>query len=87
MAPAFVHRPGRRCDERARDQPGRAQHHAPAADNRPAHVHKPPDLTGRFISGRLVHAAASIGAGVVLTLNGLLILQTFGVPLPEMFGG
>jgi manganese transport protein len=46
-----------------------------------------PDLMGRFASGRLVHAAGSIGAAIVLTLNGLLILQTFGVPLPELFVG
>ena len=43
-----------------------------------------PDLMDRFATGRLMHAAASIGAGIVLTLNGLLILQTFGAPLPEL---
>jgi manganese transport protein len=43
-----------------------------------------PDLMGRFATGRLMHAAAIIGAGIVLTLNGLLILQTFGAPLPEL---
>jgi manganese transport protein len=43
-----------------------------------------PDLMGRFATGPLMHAAASIGAGIVLTLNGLLILQTFGAPLPEL---
>jgi manganese transport protein len=46
-----------------------------------------PDLMGRFASGRLMHAAASIGAGIVLTLNGLLILQTFGVSLPGLSVG
>jgi manganese transport protein len=43
-----------------------------------------PDLMDRFATGRLMHAAASIGAGIVLALNGLLILQTFGAPLPEL---
>jgi manganese transport protein len=46
-----------------------------------------PDLMGRFATGRLMHAAASIGAGIVLTLNGLLILQTFVAPLPELSVG
>jgi manganese transport protein len=46
-----------------------------------------PDLMGRFASGWLLRAAASIGACVVVTLNGLLILQTFGVPLPGLSAG
>jgi manganese transport protein len=46
-----------------------------------------PDLMGRFASSRLIHAAASIGAGIVLMLNGLLILQTFGVPMPQLSAG
>jgi manganese transport protein len=46
-----------------------------------------PDLMGRFATSGLMHAAASIGAGIVLTLNGLLILQTFGAPLPELSVG
>ena len=45
------------------------------------------DLMGRFATGRLMHAIASIGAGIVLTLNALLILQTFGVPLPGLSVG
>ena len=46
-----------------------------------------PDLMGSFATGRLMHAAASIGASIVLTLNGLLILQTFGAQLPELSVG
>jgi manganese transport protein len=46
-----------------------------------------PDLMGRFATGRVMHAAASLGAGIVLTLNGLLILQTFGAPLPGLAVG
>ncbi len=46
-----------------------------------------PDLMGRFVTGRLMHFAASIGAGIVLTLNGLLILQTFGALLPDLCVG
>ena len=45
------------------------------------------DLMGRFATGRLMHVAASMGAGIVLTLNGLLILQTFGAPLPGLSVG
>jgi manganese transport protein len=45
------------------------------------------DLMGEFANSWLTRAAASIGACVVLTLNGLLILQTFGVPLPGLSAG
>jgi manganese transport protein len=44
------------------------------------------DLMGRFATGPLTHAAASIGAGIVLALNGLLILQTFGAMPGFSFG-
>jgi manganese transport protein len=45
------------------------------------------DLMGEFANSRLTGVAASIGACVVLMLNGLLVLQTFGVPLPGLFAG
>jgi manganese transport protein len=45
------------------------------------------DLMGEFASRRLVHVAASLGAAIVLMLNGLLILQTLGAPLPELSVG
>jgi manganese transport protein len=45
------------------------------------------DLMGEFASRRLVHVAASLGAIIVLMLNGLLILQTFGAPLPGLSVG
>ena len=45
------------------------------------------DLMGEFASRRLTHVAASLGAAVVLMLNGLLILQTFGVVLPGFANG
>ena len=40
------------------------------------------DVMGRYASGRLVDTAAIIGAGVVLTLNAILVLQSFGVAIP-----
>jgi manganese transport protein len=45
------------------------------------------DLMGQFANIGLMRAAASVGAAVVLTLNGLLILQTFGVSLPGLSTG
>jgi manganese transport protein len=45
------------------------------------------DLMGQFANIGLMRAAASVGAAVVLTLNGLLILQAFGVSLPGLSTG
>ena len=45
------------------------------------------DIMGRFANGRLTHAAAAIGAATVLLLNAILILQTFGVPIPGLPAG
>jgi manganese transport protein len=45
------------------------------------------DLMGRFASRRLTDTGAGLAAGVVLMLNGLLILQTFGVSLPGLPAG
>jgi len=39
------------------------------------------DIMGRFANGRLTPAAAVVGAIVVLLLNIVLILQTFGIPI------
>jgi len=39
------------------------------------------DIMGRFANGRLTHASAVVGAIVVLLLNIVLILQTFGIPI------
>jgi hypothetical protein len=57
-------------------QPGslvlaKAKHHSPVSD----------DLMVELGNSRLARAASSIDAGIPLSLNGLLILQTFGVPL------
>ena len=41
---------------------------------------------GRFASGRLVDTAAIIGACTVLTLNVILVLQSFGVAVPGLSG-
>ena len=45
------------------------------------------DIMGRFANGRLTQAAAAIGAATVLLLNAILILQTFGVPIPGLPAG
>jgi manganese transport protein len=42
------------------------------------------DIMGRFANGRLTAIAATIGTAVVLLLNAILILQTFGVPIPGL---
>jgi manganese transport protein len=45
------------------------------------------DIMGHFANSRLTHFAAIAGAAVVLSLNVVLILQTFGVPIPGLSGG
>src|SRR5437868_5035155 len=42
------------------------------------------DIMGVFANGRLTNLVATVGACVVLLLNALLIVQTFGVPIPGM---
>jgi len=42
------------------------------------------DIMGGFRIGLLVRALAVVGAGVVLTLNAVLLLQTFGVDVPGL---
>jgi manganese transport protein len=44
------------------------------------------DIMGRFANSRLTNFVAIAGAVVVLSLNVLLILQTFGVTLPGLAG-
>jgi manganese transport protein len=43
-----------------------------------------PDIMGAFANSRLTNAVALIGTAVVLALNGILILQTLGVPIPGL---
>ena len=43
-----------------------------------------PDIMGRFANGAAVQAAAIAGTIVILALNVLLLLQTFGVPIPGL---
>src|SRR5215467_9276742 len=43
-----------------------------------------PDLMGAFANGRATNLAALFGTVVVLGLNGFLILQTLGVPIPGL---
>ena len=42
------------------------------------------DLMGEFVNGRLTEYAAIIGTVVILALNAVLLLQTFGVPVPGL---
>jgi manganese transport protein len=42
------------------------------------------DVMGSYANGRRTRAAASAAAAIVLALNLLLLLQTFGVPLPAV---
>ena len=41
-------------------------------------------VMGRYANGRLTNAAALVGAGVVILLNAVLLLETFGVALPGL---
>jgi manganese transport protein len=45
------------------------------------------DIMGQFANGRLTHIAALIGTAVVLLLNIFLIVQTIGIPIPELPAG
>lgn len=40
------------------------------------------DVMGSYANGRVTKIAATAAASVVLALNLLLVLQTFGLPLP-----
>jgi manganese transport protein len=42
------------------------------------------DIMGAFVNSRLTDAAAIVGAALVLTLNVILLLQTFGVDIPGL---
>jgi len=44
------------------------------------------DIMGEFKNRRLINWAAWVSAAVVLTLNVVLIVQTFGVPIPGLSG-
>jgi manganese transport protein len=43
-----------------------------------------PDIMGPFANGPVTNVASLVGAAVVLALNAVLILHTFGVPLPGL---
>jgi manganese transport protein len=45
------------------------------------------DLMGEFANSRLTNVLAISGTLVILTLNAVLLLQTFGVPLPGLPSG
>jgi manganese transport protein len=45
------------------------------------------DIMGRFANGRLTAAAATVGTALVLLLNVILVLQSFGVPIPGVPAG
>ena len=45
------------------------------------------DIMGRFANGRVTAVAALVGTALVLLLNLILILQTFGVPIPGLAAG
>ena len=44
------------------------------------------DIMGPLANGRVTRFAAIAGTAVVLFLNAILLLQTFGVPLPFLKG-
>jgi manganese transport protein len=45
------------------------------------------DIMGDFVNSRLTQAAAVVGAAVILALNLVLVLQTFGVQIPGLPAG
>ena len=44
------------------------------------------DIMGAFANGRLVNAGAILGTAVILVLNVILLLQTFGANIPGLRG-
>ena len=42
------------------------------------------DIMGAFVNSRLTNTIAVVGTVAVLLLNAVLILQTFGVPIPGL---
>lgn len=42
------------------------------------------DLMGDFVNGRLTTLAAYVASALVLSLNAILIAQTFGIPIPGL---
>jgi manganese transport protein len=42
------------------------------------------DIMGAFVNSRLTNVAAIVGALLILTLNAILLLQTFGVDIPGL---
>jgi manganese transport protein len=42
------------------------------------------DIMGRFANGRWTSGAAIVGTAVVLALNAVLLLETFGLPIPGL---
>jgi manganese transport protein len=45
------------------------------------------DIMGEFVNSRLIDLVAIAGAAVILALNAVLLLQTFGVPIAGLPGG
>ena len=45
------------------------------------------DIMGAFVNSRLMQAAAVLGTIVIVALNVVLVLQTFGVPIPGLPAG
>ena len=45
------------------------------------------DIMGEFANSRLTDMAAIVGTVVILCLNAVLLLQTFGVPIPGLSAG
>jgi manganese transport protein len=43
-----------------------------------------PDIMGKFANGRSTQIAAVVATALVLLLNGFLIVQTLGVPIPGL---
>jgi manganese transport protein len=41
-------------------------------------------IMGNFANGRLTDIAAIVGTVVILCLNAVLLLQTFGIPIPGL---
>ncbi len=43
-------------------------------------------IMGEFVNGRVIDVLAIVGAAIILCLNVVLLMQTFGVPIPGLDG-
>jgi hypothetical protein len=78
--PAFVVIADRGADH----QPGCSLLRLAGPNDRPRPSHRPCDIVGEFTNKQLTDVVAIVGTAIILVLNVVLLLQTFGVNIPGL---